>query len=176
MESNVEVTRVPELPHVELTRVDPEIVSYFESKGKQVLLMHPGPESMAIASAYGFSPVYFDDLPEVDGLKIKSKIRSSFEDPTRNGGLIMRGTTVLVERPIEQQEFWRGVNAQRQRAIEDASDDAAEMIFEKYQREAEAHGRSGRFVEVKKLSKARVREQGIGGHDLLEEVLRNEKE
>lgn len=170
MSGTVEVKR-SEPRIAELTALPLDLVEHFENQGKQILLVHGGPVSMAENSSWGRTPVYYDDLPP----NLQALCRSSFENPEKHGGLLSRGNAMLVEQSFEQRDFFRGINSERQRQMEDASDFAHEGLNEMVQQKAHDAGFGKGMVEVRQVSRTRVRDQGIGGQELLEEALRQEK-
>jgi hypothetical protein len=168
---NVEVSRIPAVP--ELTSIPEAVTDYFASEGKQVLLVHGGPNNMAMESAYQRAPVYWDEIRDE---KVRKAMRASFEPPERTGGVVMRGTMALVCQSFEARDFFRGVAEQKKMAMQDASDHAADAIAEQVNQAAAERnpGRSRKFVDVRQIDNPKVEEQAVGGQDILERVLQAE--
>lgn len=160
--------------HYELTSIPKEIVEHFAAQDKQVLLDRNHPQQHAINSAQRRTPVRFDDLPE----NLQKIVRSTFEDPSRHFGLLVRGDMALIEQPYAARDFFRGESLSKQLAMEDASDASEETLRDHMRtRLAEmGYGSNRGFVRVdsKNSSKTRVRDQVIGGRQLLQKITGDE--
>lgn len=154
----------------EMTALAPELKDYFAAKGEHIYLGYIGPMYSAQASSRRAHVVQFDELPE----SLQAVARDSFDRPETNFGTLRRGDTVLYSQPIAARDHFRNLSLQRQIAQEDASDARAEdlneivreRIGEKYGNKAAMSG----FARVEKKSTAKVRDQAIGGRQILAEI------
>lgn len=168
--SEIEVTRIPTEARPELTKIQPEILEYFASQGKQAFLAHGTADAMAWQSAFQCSPVYWDDIHDD---VLKKKMRAWFAPPERTAGIVMRGTMTLVEQSLEARDYFRGDSERKKMAMMDASDNAAEEIEEQINKIAHERNpnRKGKFVDVRQVAGPKVEEQAVGGQQLLEQML-----
>lgn len=154
----------------EMTALPEAMKDYFAAKGEHIFLGYVGPMYAAQNSARRCHVVQFDELPA----EIQQIARDSFDRPESHFGTLRRADTLLFSQPIAARDHFRNVTIQKQIAQEDASDARAEdlneivrqRIGDKYGDKAAMSG----FARVEKKSTARVRDQAVGGRQILAEI------
>lgn len=154
----------------EMTALPEALKDHFAAKGEHIWLGYAGPMYAAQSSSRRAHVVQFDELPE----EIQAVVLDCFDRPDKNYGTLRRADTILFSQPIAARDHFRNLTLQKQLAQEDASDARAEdlnetvreRIGEKYGNKAAMSG----FARIEKKSTARVRDQAIGGRQILAEI------